>query len=684
MKAFNSSIRKQKPKDKGVPCESASLSSPSPAKDLPKSSHAEAKLNIEIPILRNASGAKGLIHFECVQSDRADTPVPQEVTFTAKLDALNPVDKRPLAKLSEIKEVVTADANGAQQQRSLSEDMSVCTVSPLPLVLAMHSQMPHRDLYNHSIPSQKLETSVNSLKISNEDDLAYPYNLEYADMDLMVRRGAKIGSGGFADVYTGHTTREAQAKNLWSDSTVALKFIKAVPNDAKDYQAMLRLFINEAKLMFRARYCQNVLPLYGLNQKRLLMVTPLMDGSLHDAIHGCRKSGVKIGVAAILKATRELLSAISCLHAQEIAHLDIKPANILIKKQLLAPESRRRSATACFGNASMSLDSSKVENTAPLLLYDTNYSYTVYLTDFGMAKRMSAPLKLGDKVYPAGRPASAPNQMLAGTSRPLQGFKGIGARAKSGSSIGSSTNYKASSSAEMLSALNTLFPTSDGITLIYASPEAIARFQKDIGPTRIMKDLASKLCQLQSRESKGHSASRNLNGTPMTPALFISKVIAAQDVYSFAMVLYEMLAALKPYTGERRSELSLKIVSGGLRPDVGLIKGRLDMVSAESGVSQYIAHNAVCQAQVTETALAHSALSSKTDRGVASKEFTSAKQRIATSSRAIFASEVNLLSVLNRCWAANPLDRPQAGTVLSELENPKQSRNSHLQSYSPL
>ena len=134
----------------------------------------------------------------------------------------------------------------------------------------------------------------------------------------------KLGAGGFGEVW--------EATWLTNSSQVAVKKLRAdlaAANQEKEKED----FEHELEILFKARH-PNILLLMGwnLDPQHLLLVTELMErGSLQslldkDATGEFRWGARGCGVA------HDVCSGLSFLHSKDIAHLDLKPDNILIDK----------------------------------------------------------------------------------------------------------------------------------------------------------------------------------------------------------------------------------------------------------------------------------------------------------------------------------------------------------------
>lgn len=142
---------------------------------------------------------------------------------------------------------------------------------------------------------------------------------------------ARLASGGFADVYRAYDTVEG--------IRVALK----VPHPSGVDRTTLETFRREVRLAAQLDH-PNVLPIKtaGMIDGQFVIVTPLGIESLGDRMR--RRLARKTVVSFI----GQMLSGLACAHRRKIAHLDIKPENLL-----LFPENRLRLAD--FGLARVAM-----------------------------------------------------------------------------------------------------------------------------------------------------------------------------------------------------------------------------------------------------------------------------------------------------------------------------------------
>lgn len=131
-----------------------------------------------------------------------------------------------------------------------------------------------------------------------------------------------LSSGGFADVYKAYDTVEG--------IRVALK----IPHSSLVDSSTLDTFRREVRVVARLDH-PNIMPIKtaGMIDKQFVIVTPLGIESLADRMQ--RRMARK----TVIAYCEQLLEALACAHKLRIAHLDIKPENVII-----FPENRLRLA----------------------------------------------------------------------------------------------------------------------------------------------------------------------------------------------------------------------------------------------------------------------------------------------------------------------------------------------------
>ncbi len=135
-----------------------------------------------------------------------------------------------------------------------------------------------------------------------------------------VRLGAKFAEGTLAELYKG--TQRALSR------AVAVKVLKPSITPASQ---LGKRFLREASLLSRLSH-QNVPHVYdaGESDDRPFIVMELIEG---PSLRKVMDDGGPLPVDAAVAIARELASALAHVHALEVVHRDVKPANILLSRR---------------------------------------------------------------------------------------------------------------------------------------------------------------------------------------------------------------------------------------------------------------------------------------------------------------------------------------------------------------
>ena len=128
---------------------------------------------------------------------------------------------------------------------------------------------------------------------------------------------SKIGAGGMGEVY--------RAQDVELGRSVALKFL---PGEVAAHQNRLKRFIQEAKTASALNH-PNILTVYEIGRAGdiTFLATEFVDGvTLRDHMHQRPK------LVEILDIASQIASALVAAHAAGIVHRDIKPDNIMVRR----------------------------------------------------------------------------------------------------------------------------------------------------------------------------------------------------------------------------------------------------------------------------------------------------------------------------------------------------------------
>jgi hypothetical protein len=178
---------------------------------------------------------------------------------------------------------------------------------------AIHESRNLNVLRNERIKAKQAFSSFVSL-ILPKDKKSFPSQLDRDDNDAMRNciYGAKLGEGAFGAVF--------KAKQLKNNKQVAIKLVDA------DSEYLM----GEIYALQRTDH-PNIIKLYDtlwdIPSKKCGLVFELGFSDLE----AYKKNGNIITVKEVRQVSRATIKALAYLHSQNIGHMDVKPANIMIK-----------------------------------------------------------------------------------------------------------------------------------------------------------------------------------------------------------------------------------------------------------------------------------------------------------------------------------------------------------------
>lgn len=326
--------------------------------------------------------------------------------------------------------------------------------------------------------------------------------------------GPKLGSGDYGIVYQGR----------WHGTPVAVKVLKGNGPVNQDKLAA------EIQVQRRIHH-PNIVQFLGtcIANDEVAIVSELMDaGSLADMLQARPLPPLRRSLEISLDCARGL-NYLHLANPHAIIHRDLKPSNILLA-------SCRSTAAKCKGNALRESGIAKI-------------------ADFGLSKVMSSYSSMFT------RPASDSN--LEHTSKTLQ----------AGSSTSSEVLHRRSKSDHELAALN----VDDAACTDHAQPETDAHHCVHVpsAATTVGAAVAAAKPTWNShmQSSVGLRESYRMTGGTgsylfMAPEVFRHQPYNAKaDVYSLAMVMYEMLAGRRPFGGMDACLAAMHAATDDLRPE---------------------------------------------------------------------------------------------------------------------
>ena len=159
--------------------------------------------------------------------------------------------------------------------------------------------------------------------VAASDALSIPaYLLMNGEESLRIKD--QIGAGAAGCIYRAELLISTLNNNPTINDTIVA--VKVFPREFE-----LISFHQELSIMSKMSYCPYIMRLYGyLEEKtRLAIVMRLCPYSLHDLIHN--KAAFNINAKIWKSIFSDTIRGLVALHSAHIAHLDVKPSNIMIE-----------------------------------------------------------------------------------------------------------------------------------------------------------------------------------------------------------------------------------------------------------------------------------------------------------------------------------------------------------------
>ncbi|KCV70978.1 serine/threonine protein kinase [Fonticula alba] len=135
-----------------------------------------------------------------------------------------------------------------------------------------------------------------------------------------------LGTGTQAAVYAARAIGAGTADRLGCPPTVAIKRLK---EGAARSTTQMALFQNEVALMWLLRDVPNVVRLYGYSDAPPAIAMERYQTDLSTLLH----SEIPLGTGALLHIIHEWACGLEAMHAQGIAHCDLKPGNVFVTRR---------------------------------------------------------------------------------------------------------------------------------------------------------------------------------------------------------------------------------------------------------------------------------------------------------------------------------------------------------------
>ncbi|KCV68133.1 TKL protein kinase [Fonticula alba] len=263
-----------------------------------------------------------------------------------------------------------------------------CTACPGGLLALPAGQTPGRcpggmahDDEDATVMNTMLELSLpGSILVSIANDFA-PLNEE------------ALGAGTQASVYAARAVGAGISDRLGCPGTVAIKQLKA----ARMTPTQVTLFQNEVALMWLLRDAPNVVRLYGYSEQPPAIVMERYQTDLATLLH----SEVPLAPHVLLDMCQQWASGLEAMHAQGIAHRDLKPGNVFVSQR---PDGGWRAALGDLGtsrNLNTDRSSTLVSQAPELNAMTARYAAPEVLAAFHRKRPLDCELFLPADIYSA-------------------------------------------------------------------------------------------------------------------------------------------------------------------------------------------------------------------------------------------------------------------------------------------
>ncbi|KCV68142.1 TKL protein kinase [Fonticula alba] len=203
----------------------------------------------------------------------------------------------------------------------------------------------------------------------------------------------QLGAGTQASVYAARAVGAGISDRLGCPGTVAIKQLKA----ERMNPTQVTLFQNEVALMWLLRDAPNIVRLYGYSDQPPALVMERFDTDLATLLH----SDVPLDQGAILDICQQWASGLEAMHAQGIAHRDLKPGNVFASQR---PDGGWRAALGDLGtsrNLNADRSSTLVSQAPELNAMTARYAAPEALAAFHRKRPLDPELLLPGDIYSA-------------------------------------------------------------------------------------------------------------------------------------------------------------------------------------------------------------------------------------------------------------------------------------------
>ncbi|KCV70203.1 TKL protein kinase [Fonticula alba] len=263
----------------------------------------------------------------------------------------------------------------------------------LLLLLALALFLLLRSRKTHSMKDPYSSSDEDCTVLNTIVELSLPGAIQVNLAADFVPINETLGTGAQATVFVARAVGAGISTRLGCPDTVAIKQLKA----AKIKPRHMALFQNEIALMWLLRDHENIAQLYGYSEAPPAIVMERFDTDLGTLLH----SEVGLSLHARLDLVQQWVLGLEAMHANGVAHCDLKPANVFVSQR---PDGSWRAALGDLGtsrNLNGDRASALMAEAPELNAMSARYAGPEVLVAFSRRTSVEAPLYMPADMYAA-------------------------------------------------------------------------------------------------------------------------------------------------------------------------------------------------------------------------------------------------------------------------------------------